>query len=247
MFARQLKKNSMKKYFTSVIIVLLFFTGPLVAQKQLYFGLAGSGFSSFITHQNNYGLPFKMDYVLTFGGSGNVNIGFDFDNQFGLKLEIGFAKLGQNYKDTYNNDLYSRNIKLNYLQFPLLFKYRVGSENIKFYVLAGPQLNLLLSASQKYLKNEANYDEPIPGKPTLIGESTITDRYNSIDIMARIDFGVDIQVATNLFLNAGITTAYGFMDINASDWQLAADYQASHNLYGGINFGINYTLPLGSR
>jgi opacity protein-like surface antigen len=240
----------MKKSFTTFMIVLMVFTGPLMAQKQLYFGLAGAGFSSFITHQNNYGLPFKMDYSLTFGGSGNVNIGFDFSDQFGLKLEIGFAKLGQNYKDTYNNDLYSRNIKLNYMQFPLLFKYRVGSEDVKFYAMAGPQLNYLLSASQKYLKNEANYDETVPGnweKPVLIGESTITDRYNSLDVMVRVDFGVDIQVATNLFLNAGITTAYGLLDINATDWQQFDGYTPSHNLYGGINFGINYTLPIGSK
>jgi opacity protein-like surface antigen len=238
----------MKKSLTTVFIVLLVFTGSLMAQKQLYFGLAGAGISSFITHQNNYGLSFKLDYKLTFGGVGNVNIGYDFTDQFGLKLEIGFAKLGQNYYTKYNDStVYSRDIKLNYMQFPLLFKYRVGSEDVKFYAMAGPQLNYLLSASQKYLKNEMNYDDLVPEKPVVIGESTITDRYNSLDIMVRIDFGVDIQVATNLFLNAGITTAYGLLDINATEWQLAADYQASHNLYGGINFGINYTLPIGSK
>jgi hypothetical protein len=245
----------MKKSLSAAVIALLFFIGPLMSQKQLYFGLAGSGLSSVITNQNNYGLPFEMDYKVTFGGSGNVNMGFDFNNHMGLKLEIGFAKLGQNYQDTYKDTVYSRNIKLNYLQIPLMFKYRTGSDVVKFYVMAGPQFNILLSASQKYLKNEDYFDEPVTPenwtKPIVIGEKTITDRYNSLDIMGRLDVGVDIAVTSNLFLNVGMTMAYGFMDINATDWQIpdhsSNTYNPSHNIYGGINFGINYVLPLGAK
>jgi hypothetical protein len=243
----------MKKLLSALFIAVMMFTGSLMAQKQLYFGLAGTGLGSFITNQNNYGLPFEMDYTLTFGGSGNVNIGFDFNNNIGIKTEIGYAKLGQNYNDTYNDTVYTRKIKLNYLQIPLLFKYRVGSDVVKFYAMAGPQFNILLLASQKYLKNESNFDETVPGnwtKPTLIGESTITDRYNSLDILGRLDAGVDIVLATNLFLNVGFTVAYGFMDINATDWQMndkTGSYDPSHNIYGGINFGINYVLPVGSK
>jgi hypothetical protein len=243
----------MKKLISVVILAFMLLAGPLTAQKQLYFGLAGTGLSSAITNQNNYGLPFEMDYTVTFGGGGNVNIGFDFNKSIGLKMEIGFAKLGQNYGDTYQDTVYTRKIKLNYLQIPLMFKFRTGGDVAKFYVMAGPQFNLLLSASQKYLKNEDYWNDPIHGswtKPTLIGEKTITDRYNSLDIMARLDLGVDIQVATNLLLNVGLTMSYGLMDINATDWQIAdhtGNYNPSHNVYGGINFGINYLLPIGSK
>ena len=243
----------MKKTFYALCIAMLFLSGSLMSQKQLYFGLSGTGLSSVITNQNNYGLPFEMDYSVTFGGSGNVNVGFDFNSHFGLKLEIGFAKLGQKYKDNYKDTVYTRNIKMNYLQIPLMFKYRTGGDVAKFYVMAGPQFNLLLSASQEYLKNESFYDDPVPGnwpKPIKIGESTITDRFNSLDIMGRLDLGVDIKVATNLCLNVGLTMAYGFTDINATDWQIkdhTGNYSPSHNIYGGINFGINYLLPIGSK
>lgn len=241
-----------------MIIALLFITGPLVAQKQLYFGLSGTGLSSVITNQNNYGLDFEMDYKPTFGGSGNVNVGFDFNNHVGIKLEIGFAKLGQKYADTHmindTNYEYTRNIKLNYLQIPLLFKYQSNGEVAKFYMMVGPQFNLLLSASQVYLKQDLTYDDymTVDNLPVKIGEEKITDRFNSLDIMARFDLGVDIHVASNLFVNVGLTMAYGLMDINNSNTQNPLnnpdyDYHASHNIYGGVNFGINYVLPVGSK
>lgn len=237
-----------------MIIALLFCTGNLMSQKQLYFGLGGTGLSSFITNQNNYHSGFEMDYAVTFGAAGNVNIGFDFSNHIGLKLEVGFANLGQKYEDTrmeYDTNVrYTRNIQLNYLQIPLLFKFRTGGEVVKFYVMAGPQLNYLLSATQKYLRNDMVDNRPIPGSLEEIGKETITDRYNSIDIIGRMDLGVDIQLASNLFLNAGMSMGYGFIDINASDWHYPDsddNYNPSHNIYGGLNVGINYTLPIGSK
>jgi len=244
----------MKKNLSALFIVLMISTVPLMAQKRLYFGLAGTGLSSVIINQNNYGLPFEMDYAFTMGVGGNANIGFDFNEHIGLKLEIGWAKLGQKYDDLYNDTIYTRNVKLNYLQIPLLFKFRTGGEVAKFYVMAGPQFNILLSAKQEYLKQEDIWDdEYTPGgwtQPIKIGESTITDRYNMLDIMGRIDFGVDIQIIPNLFLNAGLTFAYGFMEINAPDWQIKnsdGNYDPSHNAYGGMTVGINYVLPVGGK
>jgi asparagine synthetase A len=116
--------------------------------------------------------------------------------------------------------------------------------------MAGPQLNYLLSATQKYLRNDMVDDRIVPGTLEEVGKETITDRYNSIDIIGRIDLGVDIQLASNLFLNAGMSMGYGFTDINASDWHYPDsddNYNPSHNVYGGLNVGINYTLPIGSK
>ena len=242
----------MKKLFSTVIFFLLFLSGPLMSQKQLYFGLAGTGLSSVITNQNNYGLV-AMDYKVPFGGSGNLNIGFDFNNHVGLKLEIGYTKLGQKYTDNVTNVIkdsaFSRNIKLNYLQVPLLFKYRSGG-NTKLYLMVGPQFNILLSANQDYTLNGALYDTTktnLANQKFVVGQSSIKERFSTLDIMARIDFGVDIALAKNLYLNAGLTLAYGLLDINASDWRIkdhTGTYHASHNGYGGINVGISYALPL---
>jgi opacity protein-like surface antigen len=242
----------MKKILTLALFAVLL-AGPLMAQKEMYFGISGTGLSSVITNQNNYGLPFEMDYKAAFGGGVNANVGFDFNKNIGLKLEIGYAKLGQKYEDTYKDTLYTRNIRLNYLQIPLLFKFRTSGEVARFYVMAGPQFNILLSASQEYLKSGADFDSLYkPGtwpKPVLISQKTITERFASFDIMGRLDLGVDISLGKSLFINVGLTMAYGFLDINATDYQIpnysSGDYNPSHNIYGGLNFGINYVLPIG--
>ncbi len=240
----------MKKTLTLLLFVTLLGIGPLMSQKQLYFGLSGTGLSSVITNQNNYGLPFEMDYKLTFGAGGNVNIGFDFSKHAGLKLEIGFAKLGQKYEDNYKDTAYTRNVKLNYLQIPLMFKYRTGGEKAQFYLMAGPQFNILTSATQEYLKGGKIFNDPVSGEwaePQTYGQESITDRYNSLDILGRLDIGTDITLASNLFLNIGLSLGYGLMDINADDWQIkdhTGNYNASHTIYGGLNLGLNYRIPL---
>jgi hypothetical protein len=242
----------MKKFFSLVFLALLVGVGPSFAQKQLYFGAQGTGLNSWITNQQNYGRP-DMDYVATFGGGGNINIGFDFNNHIGLQLQFGYEKLGQKFKDSnvVNDTTYSytRNIKLNYLKLPLLFKYRTSGEVAKFYFMVGPQFNFLLSANQTYYKNdvkvEDQYQNPITNESVKLGEEDITSYYTSYDIFARLDFGADIIIVKNLFLNFGLSFAYGLTDINSTDWRVpnsSGDYNPSHNIDIGFNVGINYCL-----
>jgi hypothetical protein len=135
-----------------------------------------------------------------------------------------------------------------------MFKYRTGGKVAKFYILVGPQFDFLLSATQKYYKHDQEYDldfqPPKWPKSILIGKSTITDRFSSMDIMGRLDLGVDINLGEHLFLNVGLTMAYGFLDINDADFRVpdysSNTYNASHNIYGGLNFGINYVIPVGA-
>jgi hypothetical protein len=242
----------MRKIIILTTLALILTFGQSFAQKRLYFGLTGTGYSTWITNQQNYGRP-DMDYVATFGGGGNVVIGFDFSKNIGLQLQFGYAKLGQKFKDTQVvNDTtyqYTRNIKLNYLQLPLLFKYRSNGEVVKFYVMAGPQFNFLLSANQTYYKNDIKIDDqyqnPYTSEWVKLGEEDITSYYTSTDIFARLDFGVDIKILDNLFINTGLSFAYGLTDINASEWHIPdsdGNYNGSHNISFGFNVGINYAL-----
>jgi hypothetical protein len=66
--------------------------------------------------------------------------------------------------------------------------------------------------------------------------------------MVRIDFGVNISLAENLFMDAGLTMNYGLSDLNASAYRMedySGNYNPSHNFYGGITVGLSYRLPLG--
>ena len=238
----------MKKIYSIMILTFFLTAGQMVAQKQLYFGLQGTVMSTLITNQNNYGYP-DMDYKVTFGGAGNANIGFDFNKHIGLLLQVGYGKLGQRFTDLIHDTTITRNIKLNYLQIPLMFKYRSSGAVARFYVMAGPQFDFLLSAKQTYYKNDASFNDevfnPKLKKFVKISEESIKDRFTSYDIFARLDLGVDISIAKNLFINTGFSFAYGLTDINAKDWRInnsSGDYNPSHNAAVGFNVGINYCL-----
>jgi hypothetical protein len=241
------KTNSMKKLYSALLALLLLATVPALAQKGLYFGIAGSVQSTWITNQNNYGLP-PLDYARTFGGSVNVNIGYDFIKQLGIKIEIGYGQFGQKYTKTIDDSAYTRQVKLNYLMIPVMLKYRTGGAIAKFYVAIGPQFNMLLSANQSYLVDGNTFMDTVKtlsGKPFAIGQSGIKDRFASMDIFARLDFGVDITLIKHLMIEVGIKLGYGLDDLNATDYRLkdnTGNYHASHDLAGGLTIGINYRL-----
>ncbi len=241
----------MKKIFLSLILLTSL---AAFGQKQVYFGISGSGISPWITNQNNYGQDFDLDYNVTFSWAGDLDIGIDFSKNFGLKTEVGLAMLGQNYhKELTGDTTLKRRIRTNYLMVPLLFKYRTSGESIRFYLLAGPQFGFLLKAEQAYTKDDMDLTHFInheTGDTVEVTKSDITDQYNSFQLFLRVDAGVEFTVAQNLIIHAGLTTSYGLLDINASDWQLKdkdGNYNPSHNLYGGLNFGIAYAIPIGKK
>jgi hypothetical protein len=237
----------MKKIYSALLALLLLTCVPALAQKGLYFGIAGTYQSIWITNQENYGLH-PLSEKSTFGGAGNINIGYDFTNHVGLKIEIGYGRFGQDYNKTRNDSVFSRQVNLNYLTIPVLFKYRVGGPVVKFYLAIGPQFNMLMSANQTYTVNGETFMDTlktISGKQFIAGQSSIKDRFSSMDVFARMDLGLDITLVKHLMIEFGIKLGYGLMDINATDYRLKDDtgnYNASHNIFGGLTLGINYRL-----
>lgn len=220
---------------------------PVVKEDRVYLGLAGNLNSTWIMYQQTYGEPF-LDYKITFRPAFNVQIGYDWDQHWGLYGEIGFAMLGQKYDDTQYGLPTTRNIKMNYLQIPILFKYRSGGEKAQFYIRAGFQYNQLLSAKQEYLRD----GEPAPPyyneryNTTIdVSQEDIKDRYTDGNLALRLDLGADIKLGDHLFLNAGLSTMYSITQLVAPSWRLY-DYEGnmnySHNLYCGLNVGINYVF-----
>lgn len=236
----------MKKNLSLLFLAFILVSGSAFSQKRLSFGATWTAMYTGLTNQNHYGLP-DMDYKSTFGMAGCANIGFDFNKHLGLVLQVGYSGLGQSYTDNIKDTTYARDIRLNYLQVPLMFKFRTGGKVARFYLMVGPQLNYLFSAKQTYYKGGATTDDqiynPVTQKWTKIGEETITDRYNSIDVMGRLDLGMEISLLKNLYLNGGLSFAYGLLDVNASDWQIkdsSGNYNPSNNFFGGFHVGINY-------
>jgi len=237
----------MKKLYPALLAILLLASFPSLAQKGLYIGVAGTGQSTWITNQENYGLK-PLDYVSTFGAGVNLNLGYDLTNHIGLKIEIGYDQIGQKYSKTRSDSVFSRNVKLNYLSIPVMFKYRTGGAIAKFYFAIGPQFNMLLSANQTYQMNGTTFTDTlktISGTKFAVGQGSIKERFASTDIFARMDLGVEITLVKHLMIDIGIKMGYGLMDINATDYRLKdndGNYNASHPIFGGLTLGLNYRL-----
>jgi len=235
----------MKKTFYIFTFLLLITMAPAIAQKHFYVGVAGLLSTTWVTNQDIYGQA-PLDYSFTTGYGGNLSIGYDFSNTIGLKTELGFGTLGQKYTKKINDTSIRRQVKLNYLHVPLLLKVRAGGETAQFYLLIGPEFSFLMSANQTYTKGGVPappfYNDEI--NDTIdVSKSDIKERFASMDIFARLDLGADVYLIKNLFLNIGLTFDYGLMDINGSAWRVKdndGNYNPSHNVYGGLNLGINY-------
>jgi hypothetical protein len=232
----------MKKTFSFLFLMTLL---TIAAHSQLYVGVGGMYGTSGITNQNTYGEA-EMDYVMKPCWGVNLDVGYNFTKNLGILMEFKYQAMGQKYQDTQQDTVNTRDIDMNYFMMPILFKYRTGGKVARFYAMAGPQVGYLLGANQEYLRGSKPmppFYQPETGDTLDVSEPDITDRYASIDIMGRLDLGAEVSLTGNLFLNVGLTMAYGFFDLNSTTWRYddsSGNYNPSHNFYGGLNASICY-------
>ncbi len=247
----------MKKYYFVVAIYCMILSNHLFAQKNFHknerfatVGLGVSGHSCWIVNQNTYGEP-ELDYSPKYGLGIYASIGMNFNFNWGLKMEFTFNTMGQNY-DGYKsqNTIYiDRKIDLNYIHIPLMLKYSFGKESLRFYFMAGPALGILHSASQSYKQKTGNswvdswtYYNPEIHEFIDVSKHEIWSRYKTYNIVGILDFGADILLSRNFFINTGIRLQYTINDINATQFQLLNNkgvYEPSHNFTGGVVLGIH--------
>jgi hypothetical protein len=238
----------MKKNFFLTLSLLIFVVISSLAQKHdtctWYIGGGGNFNSTWIVHQNTYGEPL-MKYQFTPSYAVNANIGLDFSPHWGVKMELGYTLLGQKYKDTQYGLPANRTIDLNYFLLPVMLKFRAGGEKTKFYAMAGPELGLLLSASQVYQRNGVDapvFNNPQAG-PIDVSQKSITNRYTKAAGDIRLDLGVELTPSKHFMIDIGLSSAYSITDLNAPSWRLLNDtghYNISHDFYVGLNLGLNY-------
>jgi hypothetical protein len=237
----------MKKVFFLTAFLLTVSFAPTFGQEefktQYYIGAGGSYLSTWIINQNTYGEP-ELEYKMTYGYGYNIIFGTDFDKHFGVKIEAGYARLGQKYDDTQYDQPTKRSIQFDYILIPVMMKYRVGGETAKFYVMAGPQLGMLRAANQEYTRN--GYDAPPfyndEIKDTIdVSQPDIYDRYTHTALFVRMDIGLELTIVKHFMINLGVTSAYSITDLNGEHWRMkdySKQYDISHNFYAGANLGF---------
>ncbi len=247
--------TAMKKYFLITIVFSLLLTSSSIAQKgkELIFGAGGAVTSVWIMNQNFYGEP-EVDYAPKMGYAISFNLGYNFTENISAITELQYSLQGQKYEGKQNIDGFKykvkRDINLRYLNIPLFFKYAFGTEDVKFRVLAGPQIGILLEATQDYTrdgKKQGGELINLDGDSFVPYASNITDRFEQIDISMTFDIGADIHISDKFYVSAGIRGNYGFKDINAPAYRmddLDGEYTPSHNAWGGLYVSINYKLDV---
>ncbi len=136
----------MKKKFLTVLAMALMITGASYAQG-FHLGVKGGANLAKIDNQS-FKDGFKFGY--NFGGFAEIN----FSKKWGIQPEVLWSQ--NNYKTAANigevvpGGMSDVNVKLDYLQVPLLLSYR-PSKLITFQ--AGPQFGILINQNKTFLQN----------------------------------------------------------------------------------------------
>jgi hypothetical protein len=233
----------MKKIYVMTAFLLLLLATPVLAQEkyqsQWYLGVGGNLNVTWIINQNTYGQS-ELAYTTTIGWIGNLNLGFDYSEHWGFKMEIGYGRMGQKYDDTRAEASVTRDIKLDYVLIPIMAKFRAGGKTVKFYAMVGPQLGILMKAKQSYLVDGQKAPE-FDGID--VSKEDIKDRYTKAAAFVRMDLGIEITPGKHFMIDIGLSNAFSITDLNADDWRMPDinnEYQISHNYYAGLNLGFNY-------
>lgn len=256
----------MKKIILSFVFISCI-TG-LYAQTGFHAGVNLGICSPVIINQNNYGFS-EMDYKIGITAYPGLALGYNFNTNNGVQLELNYAPLGQEYFDVIRDfgptdltgkakkvDTY-RYVSLNYLQIPVMYRFqttREKKEKISFHLMAGPSFGLLLSADQ-YYEADVNADGNIVELGyELAPESAVSafaataeveapeEYFQKMDIGFQLDAGVDIYLNENLYLTPALKLYYGFTDINSEPTRDTNEYSASKNAFGAISVGIHYMM-----
>jgi hypothetical protein len=135
----------MKKLTVALVVgalfVMLVAPGPAAAKVQ--FGLKAGGNMANITGADaqdlNTTLKNKVGFV------GGVFLAFNTGNIFTLQLEVLYTMKGTNMTFTDIDTTYSEKIYGNYIEIPLLFKFRIPTPLVSPFIFAGPAVGFKLS------------------------------------------------------------------------------------------------------
>jgi len=245
----------MKKLVYILFLVFFISSFNLQAQKgkELVIGANGAITGVFIMNQNFYGEP-EVDYAPKMGYAASINLGYNFSKSIGIMGELQYSLQGQKYEgdQKIEGDVYKveRDINLRYVNLPLLFKYSSGEKLVRFRFYVGPQVGVLLEATQDYTRNNEKLETIVDdndGNPFKTDEDDITDRIEKFDFGIVGDVGADFHITKDIYLTAGLRGNYGFRDINKRAYRiddLEGEYVPSHNVWGGLYFGLHYKIDV---
>jgi hypothetical protein len=228
--------------FFIVILVMAFSFDGKTQQKRSYWinGVAGLN-SNLIVNQNAYGNQ-EMAYSPTVGINSGIGMSYFYNKKWGLNTTLCINQAGQNYAGIHAGAEAFRKVRLTYLEVPLQVMKQIPYMNYPTWISAGPEVMILLKATQVYIRDEGGSALPYPDR---MKDGVITERFKPVDVA--MNFAVNRMVELNYFKTLmfllNINTSIGLLDINKTEWQIPNTHNAygrSHNFYMGVKLGLMF-------
>lgn len=137
------------KYSKVFILIILFFN-HFVASSQNFNGGILSGVVASQVDGDTYGGYNKVGLIL------GIFVNYQLSNRTGLEIGLNMVQKGSRHNPDYENNDYSQYImRLNYMEIPLLFNYKISED---FSMKIGPSMGYLISHYEErdYREIESN-------------------------------------------------------------------------------------------
>src|SRR5688572_17574162 len=195
---------------------------------------------------------------------GGASMGYRLAENASLMLEGFYSRQGAKFDLTQGDGgsgakIGEKEIKLDYLVVPLLFKYTsYGETRFAFHI--GAQMAFLLSGTEENTFTQSGtIEESYTQSPRAYTEGNYllattdkdketpeTGKFNKKDISLVADIGMEHDLSDDTYLSFGLRLAYGFKDIRAEEVQrhpnVLDSYTLRYNVTGGLHCGIHWLL-----
>jgi opacity protein-like surface antigen len=139
---------------------------------------------------------------------------YSFSPSLALQPELLYVNSGGKYKSEYGNETIIGKDNLHQLQLPINLKYKMGADNLKFYVAAGPYLGYIFAARSKWSDDDESEN--------LYGEDSALKHFDfglgagvGIEISNKYIIGADYKYGmSNLTKNEDMTIKTGTFNLS---------------------------------
>ena len=208
------------KKMSVFFVLLLALCIVLPASAQVHLGVLGGLNLANLSVDPDEGVDLSSRTAFGFGGVLDYGLG----EYIALHLEPMYLQKGTEAKE----EGVDVEVKLAYLEVPLMLKYAFGTGDTKPYVMAGPTIGFNLSAKVKVSAGGVSDEEDVK------------DETKSVDFGLGFGAGVSLPIGNNsIFVEARY--ALGLTDIN-DDSADPTDIKTK-----GIQIFAGITFPLGSK
>ncbi|HOY20901.1 MAG TPA: porin family protein [Haliscomenobacter sp.] len=227
----------MSKILFAAAAVLLMSNGVL-AQNSI--GLRG-GYS--ISTLKNYPLAsenLELEDGLSYGNFNAILFEIGISPLFAIQPEINYLEKGGILKSKGSDD-FKFSLKLNYLEAPLLAKFRLGAGPLKGYVITGPSVGFAMDGKSKLTAGEINTEEKF-----RFDSSFDTDgrKDNRLDLSGVVGGGVQYKLGPgSILLDARAT--YDFNDFNNFSGNAPVDHKKTR--WEGLSLSLGYQFEFGGK